>query len=345
MADANGSFRVLIVDDTLENIQVLGTILRDQDYQINVAKDGAQALDSVKRVRPDLILLDVMMPVMDGFEACTKLKQDPETRDIPVIFLTAKVEMEDVLHGFELGAVDYVTKPFNSSELLSRVNTHLQLKAARERLEELAVKLSRYLSPQIYDSIFSGERDVKIETNHKYLTVFFSDIVGFTPKVEAMGHLELSEWLNSYLNEMALIALRHGGTLDKFIGDAVMVFFGDPQSMGEQQDAISCVKMALDMQARLKEIGVEVRMGISSGNSTVGNFGSDDRLEYTIIGKEVNAAARLEKNAEPGRILISEFTYEWVKDAIKCEPRGPLDLKGIERNIMTYWAVGTDGST
>ena len=115
--------------------------------------------------------------------------------------------------------------------------------------------------------------------------------------------------------------------------------------MGEQQDAISCVKMALDMQARLKEIGVEVRMGISSGNSTVGNFGSDDRLEYTIIGKEVNAAARLEKNAEPGRILISEFTYEWVKDAIKCEPRGPLDLKGIERDIMTYWAVGTDGST
>ena len=327
---------VLIVDDTLKNIQLLGAILREHNYQISVAQNGKQALELVAMEVPDLILLDISMPEMDGFETCAHLKKNPATRDIPVIFLTAKTEIENIVEGFELGAVDYVTKPFNASELLSRVNTHLQLKNAREQLAKLACKLSKYLSPQVYDSIFSGEKDVKIESYRRYLTVFFSDIVGFTPKTEELDHLALTKWLNTYLNEMAGIALDYGGTLDKFIGDSVMVFFGDPTTCGKQEDAVRCVEMALAMQKKAKELGIEVRMGISSGDCTVGNFGSEDRMEYTVIGRQVNVASRLEHHSEAGKILISDATYAHVKNAILCEPQGEIRVKGIDYPIMTH---------
>ena len=339
MNEQNKDFRILVVDDTLKNIQVLGTILRQEDYQINVAQNGLQALESVDNVEPDLILLDVMMPELDGFETCRQLKENPNTRDIPVIFLTAKVETEDIVNGFELGAVDYVTKPFNPAELLSRVQTHLALKSAREKLAGLANQLSRYLSPQVYDSIFKGEKEVKIESYRRNLTVFFSDIVAFTPKTESMDNQELTEWLNGYLNGMAEIALRHGGTLDKFIGDAIMIFFGDPMTLGPKEDAVKCVEMSLEMQERAKSMGIEIRIGISSGDCTVGNFGSDDRMDYTIIGKQVNLAARLESSADPGRILISDETFQHIQSKIPCEPRGPIRVKGIDREISTYWVT------
>ncbi|MDP7130922.1 MAG: adenylate/guanylate cyclase domain-containing protein, partial [Planctomycetota bacterium] len=260
-----------------------------------------------------------------------------ETREIPVIFLTAKVETEDIVKGFEIGSVDYVTKPFHPTELMQRVRTHLELKSSREKLSDLAEKLSKYLSPQVYQSIFSGEKDVRIESYRKTVTVFFSDIVEFTPKAESMSHQELTEWLNNYLNEMSKIALDHGGTVDKFIGDSVMVFFGDPESKGEQQDAIRCSQMAIDMQDRSKQLGISIRIGINTGECTVGNFGSEDRMDYTIIGPQVNAAARLEQQSDPGRILISQSTFELIKDAIPCEQRGAIQVQGIERELMTYW--------
>ena len=339
MSEHNRAFRILIVDDTPKNIQLLGTILRKEGYQINIAQNGLQALDVVAQMLPDLILLDVMMPELDGFGTCKRLKADAQTRDIPVIFLTAKVDTEDIVQGFELGAVDYVTKPFNPAELLSRVSTHLELKAAREKLQELADNLSKYLSPQVYASIFSGQTEAKIESYRKPLTVCFSDIMGFTPKAEEMELQDLTEWLNHYLNEMATIALRYGGTLDKFIGDAVMVFFGDPQSQGRQQDAIACVRMAIEMQRRAKAVGIPTRIGIGSGGCTVGNFGSEDRMEYTIVGQVVNAASRLEQNSEPGRILIGSNTYELIKDEIGCELRGQIHVKGIKRDLITYWVA------
>lgn len=267
--------------------------------------------------------------------------------------MTAKTQSEDVVKGFELGAVDYVTKPFNSAELRSRVNTHLLLQQAKKQIEQaknevekkneqlvvLANKLSKYLSPQVYDSIFTGEKDVKIETSQKPLTIFFSDIVGFTPKSENMRHQELTLWLNNYLNEMANIVLKYEGTLDKFIGDAVMIFFGDPNTKGEKEDAIQCVNMAKEMLMKAKELGMEIRIGINSGSCTVGNFGSEDRMEYTIIGPPVNLASRLEHNGEPGKIVISELTYNLIQEKVACEPRGAIRVKGIDRNIMTYAVV------
>ncbi|MFC6669964.1 response regulator [Marinobacterium aestuariivivens] len=177
-------FRILVVDDTPRNIQLIGTLLKQEGYQINVAGNGRQALDIVAHSAPDLILLDVMMPELDGFETCRRLKQDAATRDIPIIFLTARSEADDIVHGFELGAVDYVAKPFNPPELLSRVHTHLALKAAREKLQELSLKLSKYLPPQVYESIFSGKTEARIESYSRDLTVLFSDIAGFTERTE-----------------------------------------------------------------------------------------------------------------------------------------------------------------
>ncbi|MFC6669965.1 adenylate/guanylate cyclase domain-containing protein [Marinobacterium aestuariivivens] len=136
---------------------------------------------------------------------------------------------------------------------------------------------------------------------------------------------------------MAAICARHGGTLDKFVGDSVIVFFGDPDSRGIQEDAVACARMAVEMQQRAHELGVDIRIGISSGECTVGNFGSEDRMEYTIIGKVVNAAARLEQNSEPGRILISDTTWERIREHIRCEPRGGIQVKGIDTPLVTYW--------
>lgn len=157
--EARKGERILIVDDTLQNIQVLGTVLREQNYQINVAQNGIQALEMVEKVEPDLILLDVMMPEMDGFEACQRLKADEKTREIPIIFLTAKVETEDVVHGFEIGAIDYVTKPFNAIELLARVKTHLELRRLRQELLEYNEQLEAKVA----------ERTVEVQRAHKQL--------------------------------------------------------------------------------------------------------------------------------------------------------------------------------
>ena len=206
-------------------------------------------------------------------------------------------------------------------------------------MEGLASKLAKYLSPQVYDSIFSGEMDVTIETHRKNLTVFFSDIAGFTNKTEHTEIQELTHWLNTYLDDMTDVTFRYDGTLDKFIGDAVMVFFGDPQTSGEKLDAIKCVMMALEMRAHAKLSGVDIRIGINTGDCIVGNFGSDQHMEYTIIGGAVNLASRLESSSEPGKILICDTTYELVKDVIRCEERGEIQVKGIDRHIMTYWAI------
>ncbi len=336
MSANNG--KILIVDNTQKNIQVLGALLKQKGYKIYVARDGLQALETVNRVKPDLILLDVMMPNLDGYETCKRLLADEGQPNIPILFLTARVESEDIIKGFKAGAVDYIVKPFNAAELLARVNSHLQLKFARERLAALSNKLSKYLSPQVYKSIFSGEKEVKIESYRRKLTVFFSDIVNFTPIAETMDHLSLTRWLNGYLDEMTSIAMEYQGTLDKYIGDAIMVFFGDPLSSGEQADALACVRMALAMQAKARMLDIGVRIGISSGECTVGNFGSMDRMEYTIIGKEVNLASRLESNSRVGNILISDSTYALVKDKIACQKRGMIRMKGINRDVMTYWA-------
>ena len=220
-----------------------------------------------------------------------------------------------------------------------------------EQLETLSTKLSKYLAPQVYASIFQGRQQVEIASNRKKLTVFFSDIVGFTETTENLNSQELTSILNRYLDEMAGIALKYGATLDKYVGDAIIAFFGDPETRGVAEDARACVAMAVEMQQRVAELqsqwqdeGLErpfhVRMGINTGFCTVGNFGSKDRMDYTIIGGAVNLAARLESAAEPGKILIARETWSLVKDAVIAKEKPPLTVKGFGQPLHVYELLG-----
>ena len=221
------------------------------------------------------------------------------------------------------------------------------IKQKSERLEEISKRLASYLSPQVYDSIFQSNGKISKKHQRKNLTVFFSDIVSFTELSDTLEPEVLASLINNYLSEMTNIAIECGGTIDKFIGDAVMVFFGDPQSNGERQDALACVEMAAKMQTRVAELqtywkslgirdGMQVRMGISSGYCTVGDFGSQQRLDYTAFGSPVNLAARLESLAPANSIVISEATQELVNGQVESEIYKEVTPKGFSKPLNTF---------
>ena len=217
-----------------------------------------------------------------------------------------------------------------------------------QQMEDVSGQLAKYLSPQIYESIFSGKQNVEVKSYRKKISVFFSDIVNFTVISDKLESEELTALLNFYLNEMSQIALKHGATIDKYIGDAIMIFFGDPESFGIEEDARRCVAMAVEMQQRMAELwgywskhfglkkDLEIRVGINTGYCTVGNFGSEDRLDYTVVGAAVNLASRLESAAMPSGILVSEETYFQVKDYFSFDAPQQLELKGLERGVIAY---------
>lgn len=235
------------------------------------------------------------------------------------------------------------------TELKQREN---QLAEKSRALEQLSSQLAKYLSPQVYESIFTGKQEVKIASRRKKLTVFFSDIAGFTETADRLESEDLTRLLNHYLTEMAQIALSYGATVDKYVGDAIVIFFGDPETRGVNEDALACVEMAIAMRKRMCELqelwrasGIEkplqCRIGINTGYCTVGNFGSEDRMDYTIIGSGVNLASRLEAAATPGEILISYETYAAVRQRIHCEERGHISIKGVAYPVATYQVVDT----
>jgi class 3 adenylate cyclase/phosphoglycerate-specific signal transduction histidine kinase len=235
------------------------------------------------------------------------------------------------------------------TELKQREN---QLAEKSKALEQLSSQLAKYLSPQVYESIFSGKQEVKIASRRKKLSVFFSDIAGFTETTDRLESEDLTQLLNHYLTEMSEIALFYGATIDKYVGDAIVIFFGDPETRGVKEDAVACVEMAIAMRSKMRELqsvwrtwGIEkplqCRIGINTGYCTVGNFGSEDRMDYTIIGGGVNLASRLEAAAIPGEILMSYETYANVRHRIHCEQRGHISVKGIAYPVSTYQVVDT----
>jgi class 3 adenylate cyclase len=251
-------------------------------------------------------------------------------------------------------------KLFRTARRLMRLGDHneRQLNAAaaviaqkNKELEALSTKLSKYLSPQIYNSIFTGAQGVEIASNRKKLTIFFSDVVNFTETTDKLESEDLTNLLNRYLTEMSDIALQHGATIDKYIGDAIMVFFGDPETKGLKEDALACVRMAIAMLRRMRqlqsewqELGAEkpfrVRIGINTGYVTVGNFGSNDRMDYTIIGNAVNLTARLQTNSEIDGILLGHETYSLVKDEVAAEEQPAIKAKGFAEPVRCYKVLG-----
>ncbi len=339
--------RLLLIEDS-EDIRFFLTSLLSASHEVLAAASGQQGLEmALSTTRPDLILLDVMMPDMNGYEVMDRLRQQARTADIPVIFLTALSSVEEEQRGLDMGATDYIFKPISPPILLARVKLHLERSANARRLKTLSEQLSLYLAPQVYQSLFDGSRRAEIQTQRKRLTVFFSDIKNFTASTARWQPEEVTFLLNSYLEEMSLVAADFGGTVDKFIGDAIVIFFGDPHTLGPREDALQCVRMAVAMQQRLKDLQVrwrslgiyklfEIRIGINSGYCDVGNFGSKLRMDYTIIGREVNLAARLEQAAEPGEILISAETHALIGDEMAVDARTPVVAKGFPEPITVY---------
>ena len=259
---------------------------------------------------------------------------------VEVLFITA------IAVGLQLAVTAHYS--YQQARSLLRLKLHHQRQLAR--VQELSHQVSKYVAPQIWESIFSGRKQVRLETQRKKLVVFFSDIVGFTALSEQMNADAFSDLLNTYLTEMSKVALKHGGTIDKFIGDGIMIFFGDPKSKGIKRDAVDCVSMAIEMQQLMTKLrrewiesginfSLEARMGISTGYCTVGNFGTDSRMDYTIIGKEVNLASRLENEANPGSILVCKNTHNLIKESIDCEECGSTHVKGFRDPVATYQII------
>jgi adenylate cyclase len=335
---------VLVVDDTPDNLTLLSGVLKEH-YKVKVATSGERALEMLQAgPLPSIILLDVMMPGVDGYEVLRRMREHAQLRELPVIFVTGMAAAEDEERGFALGAVDYIVKPISPPTVLARIRTHLALSERTSMLRSLSDKLSHYLAPQVYRSIFEGTHDVSIQTQRKKLTIFFSDIKDFTQASQDLAPEDLTALLNEYFSEMSRIALDHGATIDKFIGDAMLMFFGDPESKGVRDDALQCVRMAVAMQRRMRDLQamwlergalqpLRMRIGINTGYCNVGNFGSEQRMDYTIIGAEVNLAARLEEHADPDGIMLAYETYALVRDEFEAEERPPVKAKGIAREI------------
>ncbi len=343
---------VLVVDDSQSNQLFLQKILEPY-YRVTTASSGPDALvAAASDPRPDLILLDVSMPGMDGYQVLNKLRNDPWTSDIPVIFVTSLDSSDDEEIGLDLGANDYITKPVCPGIVLARVKNHLGFRERTQMLHGLSEKLSHYLAPQVYQMVFQEARQPTTSSKRKKLTIFFSDIKDFTQTTEELQPEDLTSLLNNYLDEMSKIAFDFGATIDKFVGDAILIFFGDPESLGVAEDALRCVQMAIAMQRRMvvlrenwREKGIvkplRMRIGINTGYCNVGNFGSAHRIDYTVIGLEVNLAARLEQVCDPDGILLSSETYSLVQNKIQAVEQPPVSLKGVRREVRTF-AVNID---
>jgi class 3 adenylate cyclase len=325
--------RILIVDDTPANIQTLAAVLQQKGYAISVATNGKQALDVLGKVRPDLILLDVMMPEMDGFETCDRIKKSPEWRDIPIIFLTAKTETTDIVKGFELGAVDYVAKPFNSHELLARVNTHLMIDRLRRENESLLLNI---LPAPIADRLKAGSEH--IADAFADVTVLFADIVGFTKLSAGLSPEELVALLNDLFTDFDRIADARGLEKIKTIGDAYMAVAGLPVPRADH--AACAAHMALDMLEAVDQFNVrsghalQVRIGINSGAGVAGVIGKR-KFIYDLWGDAVNIASRMESQGVAGRVQVTEATRHRLAEIFRLEERGTIDLKGT--GPMTTW--------
>jgi class 3 adenylate cyclase len=307
------------------------------------------------RVQPDLILLDVMMPEMDGFETCRRLKANEAWRQIPVIFLTAKTETADIVQGFELGAVDYVAKPFNAHELLARVTTHLTLDELRRSLAEKNAELARahelvrrafgrYVSEEVATSILQSPEGLELGGEEREVTILMSDLRGFTALAARLTPRQVIEFLNLYLESMVDVIGRYQGTIDEIIGDAILVIFGAP--VGCEDHAAKAVACGLAMQLAMTEVNrrltakgaseLEMGIGVHTGRVIVGNIGSERRTKYAAVGSNVNLAGRIESFTSGGQLLISENTRARIAATLRIDGRFTVEPKGASRSLELF---------
>jgi adenylate cyclase len=329
------SSRILIIEDEPANIAALSSVLRDKGYQTSVAISGEQGLELLTRVRPDLILLDIMMPGIDGFETCRRIKADTRWRDIPLIFLTGRTETVDIVRGFEVGAVDYVAKPFHAHELLARVHTHLSLDHLHRENERLLLNvLPASIAAQL------KKKQGVIAQRFDDASVLFADLVGFTSLSAKLPPTELLGMLNTIFSGFDELVGKHGLEKIKTIGDAYMVAGGLPEPDSNHLAAMArlSLEMHLSLRQTAREFGaLNIRVGMHVGPVVAGVIGFR-KFIYDVWGDTVNTASRLESHGETDRVQVSAEVYERLKDQFIFEPRGMVELKG-RGPMFTYYLV------
>jgi adenylate cyclase len=369
--------RILAVDDVPENLAIVRMRLEAHGYEVVTAADGEEALARVREVEPDLVLLDIMMPKLDGISALKQLKQDSSLRFVPVILLTAKADKSDVVAGLEAGGDDYMTKPLDQAALVARVRSMLRIKALHDLVQEQAAKLQqqteqlaawnrtledrvaaqvaeiervgrlrRFLAPQVAELIASSESDL-LQSHRREVTVVFCDIRGFTGFTEIAEPEEVMAVLREYHQSVGELIFRYEGTLERFAGDGILILFNDPMPCPDHAER--AVRMALDMRERLNGL-IEIwhkrghslgfGVGIALGYATLGQVGFDQRFDYAAIGSVTNLASRLCDEAKPGQILISQRIFGLLERSIEASHVGDLSLKGFHRTMPTYEVIG-----
>jgi len=352
--------RILVVDDTPVNLKLLADLLAAKGYTVATATSGAEALGRIAAEPLDLVLLDVMMPGMSGYEVCRKIRDNPATAMLPVVMVTALDPAQERVKGIEAGADDFLTKPIHQPELLARVRSLLRVKMLWDQVGELnrtlegrvaeqvaqlerLGRLRRFFSPQLAEAIVSGGADDPLKSHRREITVVFLDLRGFTAFAETAEPEEIMGVLREYHAAMGLLILEHEGTLERFTGDGMMIFFNDPTPVPDPQER--AVRMALAMRERVDELvrvwrkrGYELDfgVGIAQGYATLGAIGFEGRWDYGAIGTVTNLAARLCGEAQPGQILISRRLYSSLEERIDAVPVGEMSLKGFSRPVSVY---------
>ena len=371
--------RILIADDQPMNVDILQTRLAVHGYEILTAADGEEALEVARAQLPDLILLDIMMPKMDGLEVCRLLKGDAALPFMPIIMVTAKADTKDIVAGLEAGADEYLTKPVDQAALVARVKSMLRIKALHDtaqeqadRLEAQALQLAdwnrtleqrvaeqlaelerigrlkRFFSPQLAELIVSTGEEKLLESHRREVTVVFCDLRGFTAFSETTEPEEVMEVLREYHTALGELIFRFEGTLERFAGDGLMVFFNDPVPCPDP--AARAVRMAVAMRQRVGELTetwrkrghqLDFGVGIAQGYATLGKIGFEGRFDYAAIGTVTNLAARLCGEAAGGQILISQRVYAAVEALAVADQVGELSLKGFVKPVPAYnvWAL------
>jgi adenylate cyclase len=362
--------RVLIADDNPANVRILSMRLAADGYDVVTARDGEEALAVAGEAQPDLILLDVMMPKLDGITVCRRLKEAQSASFTPIILVTAMTEAKDIVAGLEAGADEYLTKPVDHAALSARVRSMLRIKALHDtvtaqaaeiarwnatlerrvaeqvgQLEQMG-RLKRFFSPPLADAILAGGAADPLRPHRREISVVFLDLRGFTSFAETSEPEEVSEVLAAYHGEVGRIIHAHEGTLERFTGDGMMIFFNDPVPVPNAEER--AVRMAEAMRARVRVLAGEWRrrgydldlaMGIAKGYATIGAIGFEGRQDYAAIGSVTNLAFRLCTEAAGDQILISQRIHAAVADLVNVKEVGPLQLKGFHRPVPAYEIV------
>jgi class 3 adenylate cyclase/CheY-like chemotaxis protein len=352
--------KILVVDDTPQNVKLLADLLTVKGYAVVTAASGREALELVNKERPDLVLLDVVMPGMSGYEVCRKIRDNPATAILPVVMVTALDPAQERIKGLDAGADDFLTKPINQPELLARVRSLLRIKELYDQLGELNQtleqrvteqvaqlerlgRLKRFFSPHLAELIVAGGAEDPLKSHRREVTVVFLDLRGFTAFAETSEPEEVMGVLREYHSEMGRLILTHEGTLERFTGDGMMIFFNDPVPV--PNPAERALRMAVAMRDRVVELigkwrkrgyDLDFGVGIAQGYATIGAIGFEGRWDYGAIGTVTNLAARLCGEAKPGQILISQRLLGTVEDLIAVEPAGELTLKGFSRPVTVH---------